>query len=285
MKFWTISLYFSLVTLFTSAYVNFYTKVRTNAVEFLGGVRLAMVSKEDAVNALQDSKRDLDVLSSRVESFLSPKIIDLDQLKATVVELERKSASPTFWDNQDEAQNTFTELSIAKTRIERVQKWKRVIADVHDLIEMAQIEPEEEVIYLEEANLYLAELGKDLADFKVERLLGGKYDKCSAIINIQSGAGGTEAQDWAGMLLRMYRRYAERKGFKVTTLEENKEDFGIKSAELQVDGAFAYGYLAGEKGTHRLVRISPFNAQGKRQTSFAAVETYPVLPTVSQSTF
>lgn len=92
-----------------------------------------------------------------------------------------------------------------------------------------------------------------------------------------SGAGGTEAQDWAGMLFRMYKRFCERKGFKVTVVEEMPADFGIKSVEMLIEGPYAYGYLAGEKGTHRLVRISPFNAQGKRQTSFAGVETWPVL--------
>jgi len=94
---------------------------------------------------------------------------------------------------------------------------------------------------------------------------------------IQSGAGGTEAQDWAGMLLRMYKRFAERKGFQITTVEEMSADFGIKSCEIRIEGPFAYGLLSGEKGTHRLVRISPFNAQGKRQTSFAGVETWPIL--------
>jgi peptide chain release factor 2 len=97
------------------------------------------------------------------------------------------------------------------------------------------------------------------------------------MLSIQSGAGGTDSQDWAGMLLRMYKRFAERKGFKITTVDESPADFGIKSVDLRVDGPFAYGYLSGEKGTHRLVRISPFNALGKRQTSFAGVETWPIL--------
>ena len=123
----------------------------------------------------------------------------------------------------------------------------------------------------------LGGLEKDLDDFEVQRLLGGKYDQCSCALAIQSGAGGTEAQDWAGMLYRMYKRFAERRGFKVTIEEEMTADFGIKSAELRIEGPYAYGYLSGEKGTHRLVRISPFNAQGKRQTSFAGVETWPII--------
>ena len=123
----------------------------------------------------------------------------------------------------------------------------------------------------------LDQIEKDFEAFEVERLLNGKYDNCACGLTIQSGAGGTESQDWAAMLLRMYKRFAERRGFKVTIVEEMSADHGIKSAELKVEGLFAYGYLSGEKGTHRLVRISPFNAQGKRQTSFAGVETWPIL--------
>lgn len=123
----------------------------------------------------------------------------------------------------------------------------------------------------------LDSIEKDLASFDVERLLNGKYDNCACGITIQSGAGGSDAQDWTAMLLRMYRRFAERRGFKVTMIEETVADFGIKNAELKIEGEFAYGYLSGEKGTHRLVRISPYNAQGKRQTSFAGVETWPIL--------
>ena len=111
----------------------------------------------------------------------------------------------------------------------------------------------------------------------MERLLSGKFDKYGCTLCIQSGAGGTEAMDWAGMLYRMYKRFAERRGFKVTIMEEIPADFGIKSVEMRIEGPFAYGYLSGEKGTHRLVRISPFNAQGKRQTSFAGIETWPIL--------
>jgi peptide chain release factor 2 len=131
--------------------------------------------------------------------------------------------------------------------------------------------------FLSEALGTLKSLEKDLDAFEVERLLSGKYDRYGCTLCIQSGAGGTEAQDWAGMLYRMYKRFAERRGFKLTVVEEMQADFGIKSCELKIEGDFAYGYLSGEKGTHRLVRISPFNAQGKRQTSFAGVETWPIL--------
>jgi peptide chain release factor 2 len=130
---------------------------------------------------------------------------------------------------------------------------------------------------LDEVLKTLRGLEKDLDGFEVERLLSGKYDKFGCTLCIQSGAGGTEAMDWAGMLFRMYKRFAERRGFKITIMEEIPADFGIKSVEMRIEGPFAYGYLSGEKGTHRLVRISPFNAQGKRQTSFAGIETWPIL--------
>ena len=123
----------------------------------------------------------------------------------------------------------------------------------------------------------LLKLENDLAKFELERLFNGLYDKNGCILSVQSGAGGADAQDWASMLLRMYKRYAERRNFKVTTLEESESDFGLKSAEIKIEGPYAYGYLCGEKGTHRLVRMSPFNALGKRQTSFASVETWPIL--------
>jgi len=232
----------------------------------------------DNPNALLDARRRIESLKEKVSTNLSPNVVDLPSLKGYVDTMETRSAEGDFWDDTEAAQSMLAELNLLKAQVERATKWELGCADVSDLIEMAQMEPEQEAAYLTEAEKILKEVEKDLDMFEVERLLGGKYDQYPCIINIQSGAGGTEAQDWAGMLLRMYRRYAERKGFKITTIEENKEDFGIKSAELQIDGPFAYGYLAGEKGTHRLVRISPFNSQGKRQTSFAGVETYPLLP-------
>lgn len=130
---------------------------------------------------------------------------------------------------------------------------------------------------MEEVKASLDQIEVDLSRFEVERLLNGKYDHCPCGMTIQSGAGGNDAQDWAAMLLRMYKRFAERRGFKVTTIEEMSADCGIKSVELKIEGDYAYGYLSGEKGTHRLVRISPFNSLGKRHTSFVGVETWPIL--------
>jgi peptide chain release factor 2 len=123
----------------------------------------------------------------------------------------------------------------------------------------------------------LQEQLQDIAAFEIQTLLNGKYDKFGCVLSIQCGAGGTEATEWTSILYRMYRNYAERKGFRVTITDEAKADFGYKNIEINIEGEYAYGYFSGEKGTHRLVRISPFNAQGKRQTTFAAVETWPLL--------
>jgi len=168
-------------------------------------------------------------------------------------------------------------LNRVKAMVARVELWQSNVEDAEMLLDLTLEDPKDSENYLKECVSLLNKLEKDLDSFEVQRLLNGKYDKCGCTLCIQSGAGGTEAQDWAGMLLRMYKRFAERKGFQITTVEEMTADFGIKSCEIRIEGPFAYGLLSGEKGTHRLVRISPFNAQGKRQTSFAGVETWPIL--------
>ncbi|KAJ1432691.1 peptide chain release factor 2 [Ochromonadaceae sp. CCMP2298] len=235
-----------------------------------------MASKVDE-NALPDSKRRLSEITTKVTANTAPDVINYLNLVESVKDLEIGSSQPEFWDDQTSAQATMSEITRLKDMVARVDRWRNGIDDSGALIQMAVEDDGEADQYLREVTGTLDILEKDLAAFEVERLLSGKYDKFGCGIVIQSGAGGTEAQDWAGMLYRMYTRFAERRGFKITIVEEMKADFGIKSVELKIEGAFAYGYLAGEKGTHRLVRISPFNAQGKRQTSFAGVETWPIL--------
>jgi len=232
------------------------------------------------VNALPDSKRRLAEVLVKIDSNLAKDVLNVGSLRRQVVDMEMESAQPGFWDNQDKAQALLSELNRVKSMVSRVDSWKSSGDDVNTLLEMAVDEStpaEESGILLQEALNTLTVLEKDLEAFEIEKLLGGKYDKYGCTLCIQSGAGGTEAQDWAGMLLRMYKRFAERKGYKITMVETMTADFGIKSCEMRIEGPFAYGYLGGEKGTHRLVRISPFNAQGKRQTSFAGVETWPIL--------
>jgi peptide chain release factor 2 len=203
--------------------------------------------------------------------------MNVAMLTESVRDMEQESAQPGFWDSQEEAQILLLELNRVKALVDRVEYWKSSSEDVEVLLDMAFEDPESSVSCLDEVLKTLRGLEKNLEAFEVERLLSGKFDKFGCTLCIQSGAGGTEAMDWAGMLFRMYKRFAERRGFKTTIMEEIGADFGIKSVEMRIEGPFAYGFLSGEKGTHRLVRISPFNAQGKRQTSFAGIETWPIL--------
>eukprot|EP01041_Mallomonas_annulata_P004200 gene4200-8352_t len=233
------------------------------------------VSSSIDVNALPDAKRKLGELQIKITSNLSPDVLNVQALRASVKDMEQESGQPGFWDNQEKAQTLLSEMNRVKALVDRADKWKSDFDDSEAMLEMAM--EENDVSFIQEATVTLANLEKDLDAFEVERLLSGKFDKYGCTICIKSGAGGTEAEDWAGMLYRMYKRFAERRGFKLTIVEEMTADFGIKAVEMKIEGLFAYGYLSGEKGTHRLVRISPFNAQGKRQTSFAGVEAWPIL--------
>lgn len=181
-----------------------------------------------------------------------------------------------FWDDMKKSQEVSKELKFLKDRMERYNSIKTRIDDTNVLIDMCMEEESED-----EADEILNEV-KDLKnkieDFKIEILLSGEYDKNNAILNLHTGVGGNDAQDWTQMLLRMYTRWAEAKKFKVEVIDMLPGDeAGIKSVTLKVTGEYAYGYLKAEKGIHRLVRISPFNANGKRQTSFASVEALPEL--------
>lgn len=163
-----------------------------------------------------------------------------------------------------------------KAHIEQLDRWKNSIDDAKAVLELLELEADESL--LEEATTSLSQLSRELDQWELQQLLSGPYDTKGAVLTINAGAGGTDAQDWAEMLLRMYTRWAEDHGYKVQLAEISEGDeAGIKSATLEVDGRYAYGYLKVEKGTHRLVRISPFNANGKRQTSFAGVEVMPMI--------
>lgn len=181
-----------------------------------------------------------------------------------------------FWDDMKKSQEVSKELKFLKDRIERYKSIKARIDDVGILIEMCREEESED-----EAEDILNEvkaLKNEIENFRIEILLSGEYDKNNAILNLHTGVGGNDAQDWTQMLLRMYTRWAEGKGFKVEVIDMLPGDeAGIKSVALKITGEYAYGYLKAEKGIHRLVRISPFNANGKRQTSFASVEVLPEL--------
>ena len=201
-------------------------------------------------------------------------VFDVPALKARQQDLEQLAAQPDFWDDQQNAQKQMRRLDEVKAQLHQLATWRGAVDDAKATLELYELEADEEM--LGEAQEGLSQLRLGLDRWELERLLSGDYDKEGAVLSINAGAGGTDAQDWAQMLLRMYTRWAEDHGMKVTVNELSEgEEAGIKSATIEVEGRYAYGYLRNEKGTHRLVRISPFNANDKRQTSFAGVEVMP----------
>ena len=181
---------------------------------------------------------------------------------------------PSFWEDADRAGRVMQELKNLKDVVEQCQKLTDQYEDLETLIEMAQEEEDESLV--EEIREGLDKFSEDLEAIRISTLLSGEYDKDNAILTLHAGAGGTESCDWAGMLYRMYSRWAEKKGFEVELLDYlDGEEAGVKSVTMQINGPNAYGYLRSEKGVHRLVRISPFNAAGKRQTSFVSCDVMP----------
>ena len=204
-------------------------------------------------------------------------IFDVEALNAKIQDLEQLATQPDFWDDPDRAQKQMQELNDLKSHLDQMQQWRSQLDDAQAVVDLIEEDTTDDML-LQEAETSLQQLNRDLDQWELQQMLAGPYDQKGAVLSINAGAGGTDAQDWAEMLLRMYTRWGEAHGYKVhlTELSEGDEA-GIKSATLEVDGRYAYGYLKSEKGTHRLVRISPFNANGKRQTSFAGVEVMPVL--------
>ncbi len=203
-------------------------------------------------------------------------IFDIPALTAKIQDLEQLATQPDFWDDQTQAQRILQELNDLKSHVQQLDDWRANLEDTQAILELLELEHDQTL--LQEAETTIHQLNRELAQWELQQLLSGPYDQNGAVLTINAGAGGTDAQDWAEMLLRMYTRWGETHGYKVhmTDLSEGDEA-GVKSATLEIDGRYAYGYLKHEKGTHRLVRISPFNANGKRQTSFAGVEIMPVL--------
>lgn len=191
-----------------------------------------------------------------------------------VEELEEKIAEPNFWDDVEHSQSIMKELKNLKDFIEKIDGLAGSYDDIYTLIEMAYEENDENLI--SEISEEITAFEENFEEMRIQTLLSGEYDKDNAIVTLHAGAGGTESCDWASMLYRMYNRWAERKGFSVEVLDYLDGDVaGIKAVTFQVNGENAYGYLKSEKGVHRLVRISPFNAAGKRQTSFASCDVVP----------
>lgn len=187
-----------------------------------------------------------------------------------------ETQQPGFWDDAQHAAQVSQDLSSLQSEAEKIQGWDQTLEDTEMMLELAQEENDTSV--LNDLANGLTQMDKSLESWEVEKMLGGTYDKSPAILTLTAGAGGTDAQDWAEMLYRMYTRWCEKRNFKVETIAvSDGDEAGIKSATLIVTGPFAYGLLSAEKGTHRLVRISPFNSNGKRQTSFVSLDVTPVI--------
>ena len=199
---------------------------------------------------------------------------DLAGLRNKLDELNKQAESPDFWSDQDKAQKVLKEKKSVETTVGQYDNLMEGLEEIPELIAIAEeLEDEDEGAKIVED---FAKITENVETFRLTALLDGKYDHNSAILSVHAGAGGVEAMDWAQMLQRMYMRWADKKGYKVSVTDlQDDTEAGIKSATMIIEGENAYGYLRRENGVHRLVRISPFNAAGKRQTSFASVEVMP----------
>ncbi len=223
---------------------------------------------------LEEALQNLGKLEEEIKELAVS--LEIDKLKEKADELEKKTCEQGFWDNAENTQGVLTTLKNTRQTIEDYEKLKNGAESLRSLIELAIEEDDES--FTEEILKELKSLEKEKEHQVVQALLSGEFDHNNAILSIHPGAGGTEAQDWAEMLYRMYCRWAERRGFKVKVLDYlDGEEAGIKSVTILIEGSFAYGYLKSENGVHRLVRVSPFDASGRRHTSFTSVEVIPEL--------
>ena len=223
---------------------------------------------------LEEALQNLGKLDEEIKELAVS--LEIDKLKEKADELEKKTCEQGFWDNAENTQGVLTTLKNTRQTIEDYEKLKNGAESLRSLIELAIEEDDES--FTEEILKELKSLEKEKDHQVVQALLSGEFDHNNAILSIHPGAGGTEAQDWAEMLYRMYCRWAERRGFKVKVLDYlDGEEAGIKSVTILIEGSFAYGYLKSENGVHRLVRVSPFDASGRRHTSFTSVDVIPEL--------
>ncbi|MGB9252220.1 MAG: peptide chain release factor 2 [Mycobacterium sp.] len=223
-----------------------------------------------------DRQADIAALDSTLTTV--ERVLDVDGLRSRIETLEQEAADPNLWDDQARAQRVTSELSHTQGELRRVEGLRQRLDDLPVLYELADEENAADA--RAEADVELKALHADIEAMEVRTLLSGEYDEREALLNIRSGAGGVDAADWAEMLMRMYIRWAEQHNYSVEVFDTSyAEEAGIKSATFAVHAPYAYGTLSVEQGTHRLVRISPFDNQNRRQTSFAEVEVLPVVET------
>lgn len=224
-----------------------------------------MVEFEELRLRLLDSEKPIENLKEALA---------IDSLKAEVEVLEKESAAPDFWDDMENSQKVMQKIGSLKAK---VTGYESLRSDYEDALVMIELADEEgDLSLLDDCTASVKDIESRVEDMTLSTLLSGEFDGKNALLTFHAGAGGTEAQDWAEMLFRMYNRWGERHGYKVSTLDYLDGDVaGIKSATILVEGENAYGYLKGEMGIHRLVRVSPFDSSGRRHTSFASVEVMP----------
>ncbi|HWF41590.1 MAG TPA: peptide chain release factor 2 [Acidothermaceae bacterium] len=223
-----------------------------------------------------DRQADIAALDSTLTTV--ERVLDVDGLRGRIEKLEHEASDPHLWDDQTRAQKVTSELSHTQGELRRVEELRQRLDDLPVMYELAAEEGGADDVA--DADAELKKLREDIEAMEVRTLLSGEYDEREALVNIRSGAGGVDAADWAEMLMRMYIRWAEQHKYPVEVFDTSyAEEAGIKSATFAVHAPFAYGTLSVEQGTHRLVRISPFDNQGRRQTSFAEVEVLPVTET------
>ncbi|KAK1319163.1 hypothetical protein QJS10_CPB04g01935 [Acorus calamus] len=241
------------------------------------GTSTELPTSEWAMQDFYALRKDVEVTVERVEEIRAS--AGLERLEADVADLEKAAADSSLWDDPSKAQETLTSLTEVKDKLKMLNDFKSQVEEAATIVQLTEEMESTDTALLEEASKIIRELSKSLDRFELTQLLSGPYDKEGAIVTITAGAGGTDAQDWAEMMLRMYVRWGEKQRYKTRVVEKSLgEEAGIKSASIELEGRFAYGYLSGEKGTHRIVRQSPFNSKGLRQTSFAGVEVMPLLP-------
>lgn len=222
--------------------------------------------------ALEEAKYSLNEQRAKVSELGNA--LRIDELRQKTAELEKLTYAENFWNDQENSSKILQQTKQLKDKIDAYEKLSQKLEDAITLAEMAIEENDES--YTEEVQKELAEIIKTEETMRLELLLSGEYDANNAILSFHPGAGGTEAQDWALMLYRMYTRWGEKHGYDVKLIDWlDGEEAGIKSATIMVSGTNAYGYLKSENGVHRLVRVSPFDASGRRHTSFASVEVMP----------
>ncbi|WP_214889321.1 peptide chain release factor 2 [Exiguobacterium sp. s142] len=221
---------------------------------------------------ISDIRNELEAMAKRLENYRQS--LNLSEKQARIAELENEMTYPDFWDSQEKAQKVIDESNALKAMVDKYQE----LADGHEdgevTLELIKEEPDVEM--QGDLSEMVMALKADFDAFELEILLNGPYDTNNAILELHPGAGGTESQDWASMLLRMYQRFADKQGWKVETVDYLAgEEAGVKSVTLRIVGHNAYGYLKAEKGIHRLVRISPFDSSGRRHTSFVSCDVMP----------